>query len=86
MSNFDWINYNCECPNCESKISNFQTKDGDCNLEEINIIRVDNFYTYCGKCDTWVEFDRIYKQIFRMKYGPSDQEYKYKIKLIRGVK
>ena len=58
MGMFDWVKYEMDCPNCGEKISGFQSKDGMCILAELDFRDVNNFYTSCGKCDTWIEFDR----------------------------
>jgi hypothetical protein len=56
MGTFDWIKYECDCPYCDNKLVGFQSKDGDCGLSELEPEDVDNFYTLCDHCDTWVEY------------------------------
>lgn len=47
-----------DCPKCGAKLNAWQSKDGPCDLEEIEYWKVENFYTNCHKCRTWVEFNR----------------------------
>lgn len=47
------------CPKCGAHLSGFQSKDGPCELKELKPYEVDNFYTGCSECGTWVEFDKV---------------------------
>jgi len=53
---FDYVNYECTCPVCHSKVDGFQSKSGDCELETIEPTSVDNFYSSCKKCGCWINF------------------------------
>lgn len=48
------------CPECGDPhgCQNFQSKDGECNLEHIPYTDVDRFYTSCRLCGEWVEYAR----------------------------
>lgn len=78
MGMFDWVKFEMSCPVCGSKISDFQSKSGERVLENVEFWEVDNFYSSCDNCDTWVEFDL--KNKARKKYKISD----YKMKIEKG--
>ncbi len=46
------------CPVCGKILTGFQSKDGDCSLSALQFYQVNNFYTSCKNCETWVEFNR----------------------------
>lgn len=56
MGMFDSINFKMNCPRCKKDMGDFQSKDGPCLLIELEFFEVDNFYTSCNHCLTWVEF------------------------------
>jgi hypothetical protein len=56
---FDYINYECVCPVCRSKVTGFQSKGGDCQLDTLEPQQVSRFYSSCGNCGCWINFDRI---------------------------
>ena len=58
MGMFDNVNYEMDCPNCGARLTDFQSKDGDCCLGMLELVEVNNFYTSCDKCGTWIEFNR----------------------------
>lgn len=58
MGMFDWVNFECKCPNCGSEVSGFQSKDSGCDIELVEIKDVNHFYTDCIKCGSWIEFNR----------------------------
>lgn len=58
MGMFDWINYECVCPVCHGKVDGFQSKDNHCTLASLQPNDVDSFYSDCGKCGCWIEFER----------------------------
>ena len=57
MGMFDYIKYKMPCPECETEISVFQSKDGPCVLADLEFWEVENFYAICGHCGSWVEFN-----------------------------
>ena len=56
MGMFDYVNYDCACPICHSKVDGFQSKDGECVLDNLEPGEVDLFYAPCSKCGCWLEF------------------------------
>lgn len=50
MGMFDWVNYECICEVCDSKITEFQSKSGYCVLDMVSPLDVEEFYGYCDKC------------------------------------
>ena len=56
MGMFDYVNYECVCPVCKTKIDGFQSKSGDCELNTLQPGQVSNFYSACVKCGCWIEF------------------------------
>jgi hypothetical protein len=78
---FDRVDYKCKCPNCGEEVTEFQSKSGECDSRLLQAQDVNNFYSECDSCKTWIEFYRIsYCQrqssclmqegLFDMKYGP----------------
>ena len=59
MSVFDWVKFKTKCPNCKKLVTGFQSKDGYCLLESIDFRKVNNFYTSCDNCNTWIEYNLI---------------------------
>ena len=59
MGMFDYVKYKCPCPYCEHPLEEFQSKDADCFLEEVEVSEVRRFYTSCPSCKEWVEFKVI---------------------------
>ena len=76
MGIFDNVRHEMECPNCGRLVDDFQTKDDDCVLLNLEFWEVDNFYTFCT-CGVWIEFNRdgegdtieAYKMTVRKRYS-----------------
>ncbi len=56
MGMFDYVDFECKCPQCGTKVDGFQSKDGDCSLSKIDFFMVDNFYSSCPKCGLLLQF------------------------------
>ena len=56
MGMFDNVNHEADCYKCGHKLTNWQSKDGPCNMETLEPWQVTNLYTYCPKCDAWNEY------------------------------
>ncbi len=56
MGIFDYVNYECICPVCYSKVNGFQSKSEDCMMRKLEPSRVANFYSSCEKCGCWIDF------------------------------
>lgn len=56
MGMFDNINYEMDCPRCNHKVDNFQSKDGPCLMESLEFWEVNDFYSHCRNCGNWIEF------------------------------
>ena len=67
---FDRVDYKCKCPNCGEEVTKFQSKSGDCDDRLLQAQEVNNFYSECYSCKTWIEFNRVSWSLFEMKYGP----------------
>lgn len=57
MGMFNHVNFEMGCPNCGAVITDWQTKDGSCDLSHVNPNLLTNFYGDCV-CGMWVEFSR----------------------------
>lgn len=55
MGMFDIIDYKMNCPVCGNEVTDFQSKDKDCIMSKLQLYKVDNFYTSCVICGTWIE-------------------------------
>ena len=58
MGLFDYVDFEMPCPNCGKKVDDFQTKDGDVYMSTVDAFSVDSFYSSCGECGLWIEFNR----------------------------
>ena len=58
MGMFDYVNHKMVCPKCGKIINSFQSKDGPCLIEDIEVEIVDCFYGTCRHCDARIEFNR----------------------------
>ena len=58
MGMFDDVNFKMNCPNCGQEVDDFQSKDRECTLSTLEPDEVNNFYTHCHACGTWIEFTR----------------------------
>ncbi|MDP2363160.1 MAG: hypothetical protein Q8M94_05260 [Ignavibacteria bacterium] len=76
MGMFDNINYTMKCPKCGHLVGNFQSKDKGCSLTELELWQVDNFYSFCHNCETWIEFNL--KKESRKKFTIDDYEMEIK--------
>ena len=56
MGMYDHINFEDKCPDCGEKVINFQSKNGPCLMAELEFWEVNNFYSWCTKCDIWIEY------------------------------
>ncbi len=57
MSVFDYVNFKIDCPHCNKEVTGFQTKDLNRYFEDVEFWECDNFYSSCGWCNTWIEFE-----------------------------
>lgn len=57
MGLFDTVKYSMNCPCCGETIPDFQTKDNDPCLLEVEPWTVTNFYSGCPHCSAWIEFN-----------------------------
>jgi hypothetical protein len=58
MGMYDYVRYSAPCVACGAVISSdWQTKDGACLLETIDIDphQIRRWYTHCPNCNTWNE-------------------------------
>ena len=55
---FDHVKFEMPCPTCGTTIKGFQTKDTACMLDEVTVTEVCNFYSFCPRCKTHVDFFR----------------------------
>lgn len=63
MGMFDYIDYECNCPDCGAVVKGFQSKDGFCVMETLKPSDVKSFYSSCDKCKVWLEFTVVKKKI-----------------------
>jgi hypothetical protein len=72
---FNWVKFSISCPHCGKKVSQFQTKDGDCYLTTVLPHEVNSFHTSCPSCDAWLECEyEPPKGIGRITITASKQE------------
>lgn len=56
MGMFDYVNYSAKCQFCGHLLRNWQSKDHDCDLSQLEISQVTRFYDFCHKCQSWNEY------------------------------
>lgn len=63
MGMFDHIKFEANCINCGEKLTDFQSKDGPCILENLSPAQLvvlaggrANFYDYCDNCKFMNEY------------------------------
>lgn len=71
MGMYDDIKYEMDCPKCGAKVTGFQSKDGPCCFATLEFWEVDNFYSHCGECGTWIEFT-LKVEVPRPKFSLED--------------
>ena len=52
----DIVAVSMKCPQCGHIIKDFQSKDGLCTSSTLYYSEVDNFYTDCLHCGSWIDF------------------------------
>jgi len=62
MGLFNYVHFEMDCPNCGSKITMFQTKDGICDMTKVEPDELCEFYTPCRVCDHWIDVSRPPKE------------------------
>lgn len=82
MGMFDWIKFKTKCPKCGNDITGFQSKDGDCMLDCLELWQVDNFYSSCDNCETRVNYtlkkdmrDKIRAEIEKVRRSLTINDY-----------
>ncbi len=73
---YDHVKFEIECPRCKDKIVDFQSKDGSCMMWDLEFWEVDNFYSSCDSCKTWVEFTIKYEARKKLKIEDYDKKVK----------
>ena len=58
MGMFNYVDFECECPQCGDTITGFQTKDGNLVMKTVHPNSVGSFYSSCDNCGRWVDFVR----------------------------
>jgi len=76
MGMYDNIEFKATCDQCGQELSDFQSKDGPCNLAILSPRDVKNFYTSCNKCNTWHEWLVVPTQIEIIKLPITKIKYK----------
>ena len=81
MGMFDWVSYKYKCPYCgKAELTEFQSKDRDCQLKTLKPEDVDSFYDKCPKCKKWVEFEVIKEVKFKgIKLKPDKQTFQWEL-------
>ena len=55
MGMFDTVEYEADCPECGTRVFDWQSKDGPCAFEVLRPEQVRGFHTVCPKCKAWLE-------------------------------
>lgn len=54
MGMYDVVDFNTKCPHCDHLVTEFQTKSRDNVLECISPVGLEEFYSECCHCKTWL--------------------------------
>ncbi len=65
MGMFDYVEFECICPVCHTKVTGFQSKSGECMLDTVLPNEVANFYSYCEKCGCNIDYTTTEKPFYR---------------------
>ena len=60
---FDYVKYKAPCKKCGHVLTGWQSKDGECLMNEVEPKDVRRFYDNCPKCKTWNEYKVIPQSI-----------------------
>ena len=58
MGMYDNIDFEMGCPVCGAVLNSFQSKDGPCLMDTLDVDDVDQFYDLCHTCKTFITFNR----------------------------
>lgn len=56
MGLYNTVNFQINCTYCGFLLKTFQTKEGSCDFSVVNFSTVNNFYTICPNCGSFIEF------------------------------
>jgi hypothetical protein len=56
MGIYNLVNFEINCPVCQTLITQFQTKDGNPSFDVVQFNEVNNFHAICPNCQSFVEF------------------------------
>lgn len=56
MGMYDNVEYRAKCFKCGNMLTDWQSKDGECELATIKPHEVERFYTSCPECGFWNEY------------------------------
>jgi Fe2+ or Zn2+ uptake regulation protein len=57
MGMYDYIkDFEIDCPKCGNRVAEFQTKEGERLLDNLEFWQVNNFYALCDNCNEFIEF------------------------------
>lgn len=59
MGMFDYIKYKAPCRKCGFILTEWQSKDGECELATLEPSQVETFYGICPQCETWNRYKVI---------------------------
>lgn len=78
MGMFDYVKHEAPCYKCGNVLTEWQSKDGDCELATLDITQIDCFYEYCDNCKSWNQYRRVNPRIgdreFVLESIPSDED------------
>ncbi len=62
MGMFDYIEHETDCESCGEALMDFQSKDSECLLKELEPKEVNSFYSWCNNCNKMKYFQVIKSQ------------------------
>ncbi len=73
MGMFDYVKYSAPCSKCGIIITEWQSKDGPCFLENLEPEKVQNFYGNCPACGKWHDY-KVTAQVVKIELVKSEEE------------
>jgi hypothetical protein len=69
---FDYVRYIAPCKQCGRTLTDFQTKDTACFMEQVDLDKCHRFYTSCDGCGAWNEY-QVTTQVVKIELVPEHE-------------
>lgn len=59
MGMYDIVEFSAPCFKCPEILTDWQSKDGPCDLQTLQPYEVKRMYTKCPRCKSWNEYEIV---------------------------